>query len=97
MTFLFSTQNRKHQPIEIASPTAPPPNGVGIQLGTVKKLIADDPEAERLYREATTASVGINQYTKEDNDNIITQKPKQGTSRAYTLASLMDQMPKKGA
>jgi hypothetical protein len=67
--------------------TSPPPNGVGIKLDTVEKLIADDPEALALYRKEMTATVGINQHTKEGGD-IITTQPKRGTDRAYTLDRL---------
>jgi hypothetical protein len=68
--------------------TIPPPNGVGIELDTVEKLIADDPEAFALYRAEMVAPKGINQHTKEDNDNISILQPGHGTSLAYTLDRL---------
>ena len=38
--------------------TSPPPNGVGIQLETVKKLIADDPDAFALLHDEVTDEPG---------------------------------------
>ena len=68
-----------------------PPNGVGIQLDTVwRKLIADDAEAVKEYRKATTNPVGTNQYTKEDTSNRSTQH---GTTLAYTLDRLSREHP----
>lgn len=61
--------------------------GDGIQLDAVEKLIADDPEAVALYREATIGTPGAH-----PNDNII-RRAEQGTSSAYTLDRLQRGRP----
>jgi hypothetical protein len=58
-----------------------PPNGVGIEPETVEKMIADDAEALKEYRDALVGEQGAH------NDNII-MKAEQGTSLAYTLDRL---------
>jgi hypothetical protein len=71
--------------------TSPPPNGVGIQLDTVKKLIADDPEAAAAFRDEMTGEPG---HPVPNTDNIINRnKAEQGTSRSYTLARLKRERP----
>lgn len=62
--------------------TSPPPNGVGIQMDTVWKLVADDPEALAMLREATTGEPGAH------HDNVMMREAKQGNTRAYTLDRL---------
>ena len=68
--------------------TSPPPNGVGINLDTVEKLVADDPEALALYREEMTGEP----HVRADAD-IISIKPKHGTAVAYTLDRLRRERP----
>lgn len=68
--------------------TAHPPKGMGTTLEMVKKLIAGDPEAERLFRKATTGKVGH----PISNGNNITNRVT-GTSRAYTLERLKKKRP----
>jgi hypothetical protein len=68
--------------------TSPPPNGVGIQLDTVEKLIADDPDALTAYREATTAPA---HRVAGSHYNVMTSV--QGNSRAYTLDVLKREYP----
>ena len=69
--------------------TAPPPNGVGIKLDTVWKLVADDADALRLLREEITAEPGANQHTVLHEH----EKAQQGTSLAYTLDRLKRERP----
>ena len=73
--------------------TSPPPNGVGIEIDTVWKLVEDDPEALRMLRDEITAEPGDNQYTVV-HDNIMHHgKAKQGTSLGYTLERLQRDHP----
>lgn len=75
--------------------TTPPPNGVGIEIDTVWKLVADDPEALELLREEVVPPVGTNQHTDEGHDNVMThEKAKQGNSLGYTLERLKREHPK---
>jgi hypothetical protein len=53
--------------------------------------VADDPEALAMFREATVAPLGTNQYA-EGHDTIMTHA-EQGTSRSYTLSRLRSQRP----
>jgi hypothetical protein len=73
--------------------TSPPPNGVGIKLDTVEKLIADDPEAAAAYREEMTGKKG--RPPSQENTDIVSikQKPKHGNTRAYTLDRLKRERP----
>jgi hypothetical protein len=77
--------------------TSPPPNGVGIQLDTVRKLIEGDEEAETLYEAEMRDRPGGDRQSKRAksiNNNIINASPpKQGTSRAYTLTRLKRERP----
>ena len=72
--------------------TSPPPNGVGIQLDTVEKLIVGDEDAETAYRREMVAEKGTNQHAKEGHDNVMIQG-RQGNSRTYTLKRLKDEFP----
>lgn len=58
-----------------------PPEGLGATLELCERMIGDDPEALALFRQVTVGKHGGNRKTK--NDNIIFDRPKQGTSRAY--------------
>jgi hypothetical protein len=70
--------------------TKPPPNGIGIRLETVEKLIADDPEAQTMFRE----EMKVGQGKRTDLVDIINEvKPTKGTSRAYTLDRLKRERP----
>ena len=69
----------------------PPRRGCGWEPEKVEALIKDDPDTLRLWRQAVTPELGVNQHTGiEDNYNIITQ---QGTSKAYTLDRLQREAP----
>ena len=65
-----------------------PPNGVGIDLDTVEKLIADDAKALLEYRNATTGKPHIH-----DDGSNITIKHDRGTTTAYTLDRLNREHP----
>lgn len=71
--------------------TRNPPQGIGVSLDMVEKLVEDDAEILALWREATTGRHGGNRTAK--NDNIILASPKQGTSLAYTLDRLKRERP----
>jgi hypothetical protein len=76
--------------------TSPPLRGYGEDPKRVEALLKDDSEALRMFREATTAPLGTNQYSaaKEGNDNVITHsRPVQGNSRAYRLDQLKRKAP----
>lgn len=68
-----------------------PPEGLGATLELCERMIGDDPEALALFRQVTVGKHGGNRKTK--NDNIIFDRPKQGTSRAYTLDRLQRERP----
>ena len=71
--------------------TSPPPNGVGIQIETVKKLIADDPDAFALLHDEVTDEPG---HPVPNHDNIMNRnKAEQGTSLGYTLDRLKRDHP----
>jgi hypothetical protein len=71
--------------------TAKPYQGWGEDLRKVESVIKDDPEALRLFREATTAEPHVHQAP--DNDNVIITKGVQGNSLAYTLDRLHREAP----
>jgi hypothetical protein len=72
--------------------TSPPPNGVGIEIETVWKLVDDDPEALALLRDAITNEPG---HPGSNTDNISNRnKPEHGTSLGYTLDRLKRDHPK---
>ena len=70
--------------------TTKPLEGCGWPVRKVELLIRDDAEALRLWREAITAP---NHRPILTNDNVITKKPKQGNSKAYTLTRLKKVRP----
>jgi len=70
--------------------TAKPLAGCGWKPEKVEALLKDEPEVLALWRKATTGHQG--RPPKQKNDNIIV-KPKQGTSRAYTLDRLKRERP----
>jgi hypothetical protein len=70
---------------------ARPPNGLGATLDLIERMVKHDEEALVLFRKATTGKHGGNRKSK--NNNIILDKPKQGTSRAYTLDRLERERP----
>ena len=70
--------------------TSPPPNGVGITLDTVEKLIVGDPDAEAAYRKEMVAGPG----RQVPNSDIVTiWNPGRGNTRGYTLKRLKDEFP----
>lgn len=69
---------------------AKPLRGCGWPPDKIPPLLKDDPEAERMWREATTASVG---RPSENNTSIRSIKPVHGTTRAYTLDRLQRERP----
>ena len=72
--------------------TTKPLAGCGWEPEKVKALILDDAEVLALWREATTDHAGGDRPTI--NDNIMNgPKPKQGTSKDYTLDRLKRQRP----
>jgi hypothetical protein len=70
--------------------TSPPPNGVGMPLDMVEKLIADDAEARAAYREAMVGEPGA--HVPHD-DNIMMRNSEQGTSLSYTVERLKRDHP----
>ena len=64
--------------------TAPPLKGCGEDVTKVEKLLKDDAEALRMFREATTRPRG----GRRVNGDIRTIEPERGTTRAYTLDRL---------
>lgn len=72
--------------------TAPPLKGYGEDVKRVESLIRDDPEALRMFRQATVAPKGVNR--SKDGDNItIPPDPERGTSKSYTLSRLHRDRP----
>ena len=69
---------------------SPPPNGVGIKVDAVKKLVVGDAVAERMFRKAMTADKGRPSVPNASNRSI---KPQHGTTRAYTLDVLAREWP----
>jgi hypothetical protein len=72
--------------------TSLPPNGVGIELDTVKKLIADDPEAEVAFRDEMVGDQGAH-VPHGYNIPMRNRRPARGTSRAYLLDRLKRERP----
>jgi hypothetical protein len=72
--------------------TTPPPAGLGTDIETLERLCRDDAEAITLLRQATTRPVGSNQHTT-GSDNVTTQTPDRGNTRAYTLDRLTRERP----
>ena len=71
--------------------TAPPLHGFGEDPQKVEALLKDDAEALRLFRTAVTAARGQPSKERKHSNRII--KPRQGTTRAYTLTRLQKQAP----
>lgn len=71
--------------------TSLPPNGVGIQLDTVWKLVEDDPEALAALRGEIVEEPG-RPHMEQNSDNV-TIKPERGNSLGYTLTRLKDEFP----
>jgi hypothetical protein len=74
---------------------ADPRSGCGWPLDKVEKLIKDDAEALTLYRKAVTAPEGGDKRSEAyiTNNNIISDRAQQGTSKAYTLERLSRESP----
>jgi hypothetical protein len=72
--------------------TSHPPEGIGVKLPIVEKLIRDDPEALALFRKETTRKKGRPGKDEEENGyNMTINRPYRGTSKAYTLDRLSDE------
>jgi hypothetical protein len=75
--------------------TEKPYRGWGEDLKKVEAVIKDDPEALRMFREATTAAHGGDRKTEDaaiKSDNV-TLEPERGNSLAYTLDRLHREAP----
>jgi len=68
--------------------TSPPPNGVGIQLDTVEKLVADDAEALALYRQEMKE-----QGARNDLRSNPTEVIRNDRGKAYMLDRLQRERP----
>jgi hypothetical protein len=66
--------------------TTPPLKGLGTDVDLIRRIVADDPEAEKALRDALKGKPGPSSH-----NNII--QTKQGTSRAYALDRLERDAP----
>ena len=74
--------------------TEKPLKGWGTTIEKVQKYINDDPDLLVIFRESVTPGKGGDQKSKNiNNNNIIIDNTKQGTSKAYTLDRLNRQAP----